>query len=170
MTGRTITLLLGAIGLACLVAFLARQAESPVESTGTAGPAPVTQTPDNTEPAVVFPEAVRCDNPAVNAFIANLIEAFRREDYQGYRLMVTRHIEPIGRGDFLKAWQAINRVEVVSIRQVVITEKMRRASDNPLLGAVAEGPVYLVEGIVNIKPEARKDKDPTQYQIGRAHV
>ncbi len=141
--------------LACVVGCRNRAAETPAEPNQ-----PTAATATSEVPILNFPAEVRSDNPEINAFVERMVDAFRNEDYQAYRQMVTRHVEPIGRGNFSKAWLVVERITITTTREITITDQMRQASDHPLVKLVAEGPVYLIEGVVEIKPEAERD---TQY-------
>jgi len=93
-------------------------------------------------PTFSFPSEVTCDEPHVNEFVKRFVRTCLRGDYAGYREMVTRLVQPIGREAFETAWHAVKRVEVKSI---VLTEGVQRYP----------APVYLVEAEVEMRePEA----------------
>ncbi len=93
-------------------------------------------------PTFKFAAEATCDDTAVNEFVKRFVRTCLSGDYAGYREMVTRLVEPIGREAFETAWHAVKRVEVNSI---VLTESVRRYPP----------PVYLVEAEVEMRePEA----------------
>jgi hypothetical protein len=93
-------------------------------------------------PTFSFASEATCDDAAVNEFVKRFVRTCLSGDYAGYREMVTRVVEPIGREAFETAWHAVKRVAVNSI---VLTEGVRRYPP----------PVYLVEAEVEMRePEA----------------
>ena len=93
-------------------------------------------------PTFSFAGEATCDDTAVNDFVKRFVRTCLSGDYAGYREMVTRLVEPIGREAFETAWHAVKRVEVNSI---VLTEGVQRYPP----------PVYLVEAVVEMRePEA----------------
>ena len=93
-------------------------------------------------PTFSFAPEATCDDTAVNGFVKRFVRTCLSGDYAGYREMVTRLVEPIGREAFETAWHAVKRVEVNSI---VLTEGVQRYPP----------PVYLVEAEVEMRePEA----------------
>ncbi|HUW85059.1 MAG TPA: hypothetical protein VMZ31_19940 [Phycisphaerae bacterium] len=93
-------------------------------------------------PTFSFAPEATCEDTAVNGFVKRFVQTCLNGDYAGYREMVTRLVEPIGREAFETAWHAVERVEVNSI---VLTEGVQRYP----------APVYLVGAEVEMRePEA----------------
>jgi hypothetical protein len=111
----------------------------PADYVSTKGPAP----------EFVFPAAVACEQEAVNEFIRRFVGVCLRGDYAGYRLTVSRQVEPAGRDTFEAAWHAVKRVQIRSIRRV--DEMVKRYPP----------PVYLVEAEVDMREPA----DPARRTV-----
>ena len=102
--------------------------------------------------ALDFPAAVRCERDEVNAFIETLVAVCDRGDYQAYRLMVTRRVEPVGEKQFRGGWQLIEKIHIASVEAVAV-------------GEAYPSPVYLVRGTVDLSPPREPRTRPVAMLI-----
>ena len=63
-----------------------------------------------------FPPELRAEDPAVNAFITQVIETCAAGDYEAFRLLWSAHDDPFPRDQFYQAWRLVRRVKILALR------------------------------------------------------
>ena len=101
-------------------------------------------------PEIVFPKEVRSDDESLNAFLQHFTEVCLAGEYDEYRLLVSRQIEPVSKQQFEKTYR---RVEYVEINLICDLPKI---SELPY-------PLWLIESIVHIR-------QPTEEPLRRLQV
>lgn len=117
---------------------------------------------------IEFPADVEADDPAVNAFVREVIGTCVTGDYERFRLLWNVHEDPFPRGEFERAWKAVRKV------RIIVVQKMR----NPPEGGAYEGTyLYYVHGRVELDPsvpEPNRDvllliiREGEQWRLARA--
>lgn len=113
---------------------------------------PTAATPASAGVEVVWGPDSQCANPSVNQFIARAVRCCAEGDYEEYRLLWAYDQEPISRKRFEQLRQAMQRVQVRTVRHLRL-----RAPDGKLLDEAY--PVYLFHATIEMKEEAKKRSD-----------
>ncbi len=106
-------------------------------------------------PEVIFPAALRTDDPSLNKFIDDVLGFCARGDYGMYRLAVGSQYEPLPRKNFERAWHAVKEVRV---RKVI---RVHEPTTRPAASAPAEireelrNPIYCVHGTILLRDNQR---------------
>jgi hypothetical protein len=77
---------------------------------------------DEAKPAsrVIFPDDRGVEDPAVNRFMHEALEAAAEGDYERFRLLWTARQEPLERQEFEQGWQAVRTIRVRAIEKVLL--------------------------------------------------
>ncbi|MGB9626672.1 MAG: hypothetical protein ACPMAQ_17595, partial [Phycisphaerae bacterium] len=106
-------------------------------------------------PEVIFPAALRTDDPSLNRFIDDVLGFCARGDYGMYRLAVGSQYEPLPRKSFERAWHAVKEVRV---RKVIrVHEPATRMAGSAPAEAREElrNPIYCVHGTILLRDNQR---------------
>jgi hypothetical protein len=91
------------------------------------------------KPEIIFPQAVRSNDESLNDFLQHFTEVCLAGEYDNYRLLVSRQIEPVSKQQFEKTYRRVHHVEINLIRE------LPKISELPY-------PLWLVESAVHIRP------------------
>jgi len=89
------------------------------------------QAPDDNQPEpqpevatptveLVFPDALKVDDTSANAFVERVIQACARGEYDAFRLLWSARDEPLPREEYEEGWQAIQRIEILALQEVLL--------------------------------------------------
>lgn len=84
--------------------------------------APPSEPARRVEAELVFPAELRVADAAVNDFVAEALRTCASGDYHTFRLLWSARTEPLPREEYERGWKAVQRVEVMALRQVRDTE------------------------------------------------
>lgn len=71
---------------------------------------------------VIFPQDREVDDPVVNQFMLDALDASARGDYEGFRLLWSARQAPLRREEFEQGWRAVRTIRVRAIEKVLISD------------------------------------------------
>jgi hypothetical protein len=95
---------------------------------------------------IQWPENVQCEDPTVVKFVRDALSCCASGDYDAYRLLWRWDHRPTSRKHFERQVQAIHRVEVKLLKQVVFLLPDERLDDDPR---------YVLQAHIKIRDEFR---------------
>jgi len=104
---------------------------------------------------VIFPAALRTDDPSLNKFIDDVLGFCARGDYGMYRLAVGSQYEPLPRKNFERAWHAVKEVRVRKVIRVHEPTTRPAASAPVEIREELRNPIYCVHGTILLRDNQR---------------
>ncbi len=106
-------------------------------------------------PEVIFPAALRTDDPSLNRFIDDVLGFCAKGDYGMYRLAVGSQYEPLPRKSFERAWHAVKEVRVRKVIRVHDPTTRAAGSAPAETREELRNPIYCVHGTIVLRDNQR---------------
>jgi len=74
----------------------------------------------SSEVHLVFPDALKVDDPSVNVFVDRVIQACGGGEYEALRLLWSARDEPLPREEYEEGWHAILRIEILALEKAIL--------------------------------------------------
>lgn len=79
---------------------------------------------------LIFPEALRTADPAVNDFVTAAMTTCAKGDYEAFRLLWSARETPLPREEFDQGWNAARRIEVRGLRKGILPADREAGREN----------------------------------------
>ncbi len=113
-------------------------------------PAPVVA-PQPLQEILVFPDSLRVADEAVNEFVGFAMNECAGGDYERFRLLWRATDDPLPRDEYEQGWQAVERIELRALEEVVLAGQHQEDS-------YAGETAYVVLAGVSLDPNHRAGK------------
>lgn len=106
-------------------------------------------------PEVIFPAALRTDDPSLNQFIDDVLSFCVKGEYGRYRLAVASQYEPLQRQHFERAWNAVKEVRVRKIMRVHQPTTRQADPSRTDIRPELKGPIYCAHATITLRDDRR---------------
>lgn len=108
---------------------------------------------------LVFPQALRVEEPSVNDFVERAMTVCAAGDYEKFRLLWSVREEPLTRDEYQQGWQAVQEIRIRALAKAML-------SPDPRNGDKQAETAYVILAEVDLDPALRAGRrEPTREVV-----